>query len=373
MRPFLLPVALALLVLPLAPSRAEPAPAAIAQCLDARLDAADLDIDAAVGLSVAIVPVDGEWSWAAARGLADREAGESLSAGHAFRIASNTKTWTAAGVLRLVEQGRLGLDDPIARHLPDDHVQRLAAGGYDPRAIRVRHLLNHTAGLREHVSEDWLKQHGANPERVWTVREQLDLAMAAGAPLAAPGEAFHYSDTGYILLGAMIERHAGQPLHAALRAMQRWDDLGLRHTWFETLEPARAPQARQQWAGQPTRHWHPSFDLYGGGGLVATPADMARFLKALLAGEPFASPASLEFMRTPGLPDAWNGYGAGLYRPEVDGEKLLGHAGFWNTFAFFAPGDGVIYAGATVEKTALPYLGLVGMLRAAYRACAAAP
>ncbi len=151
----------------------------------------------------------------------------------------------------------------------------LARGGYDVQAIRVRHLLNHTAGLREHISEDRLRRHGANPDRVWTAREQLDLAMAAGTPLTEPGAEFHYSDTGYILLGAMIERYTGQPLHAALRAMQRWDALGLQRTWFETHEPARAPQAQQYWAGQPIRHWHPSFDLYGGGGLLATPADRA--------------------------------------------------------------------------------------------------
>lgn len=370
MRSFLFPLMLVLFAMPCAPARSGDATQAIPQCLDARLDAAGLDIDALVGLSVAILPVGDKWSWSAARGLADRETGQALTAGHAFRIASNTKTWTAAGVLRLVEQGKLGLDDSIARHLPDDYVDRLARGGYDPRAIRVRHLLNHTAGLREHVSEDWLKRHGANPDRVWTAREQLDLAMAAGAPLAEPGAEFHYSDTGYILLGAMIERYTGQPLHAALRAMQRWDALGLQRTWFETREPERAPQAQQYWAGQPIRHWHPSFDLYGGGGLVATPTDMAVFLKALLAGELFESPASLAFIQAPGLPDVWNGYGAGLFRPEIDGEKLLGHAGFWNTFAFLSPRDGVIYAGATVEKTALPYPQLIGTLRAAFRACA---
>ena len=370
MRPYLAWLTLALCILPYSAVSSEEAAQDISHCLGASLDASGMDIDAVVGLSVAIVPVQREWSWVAARGLADRETQEVLTTGHGFRIASNTKTWTAAGVLQLVERGKLGLDDPIADHLSDDYVVLLARGGYDPQALRVRHLLNHTAGLREHVSEEWLKQHGANPDHVWTAREQVELAMAAGAPLAAPGIEFHYSDTGYILLGLMIERHTGQPLHAALRSMQRWDALGVPRIWFETREPARAAQSQQYWAGQPISHWHPSFDLYGGGGLVATPVDMAVFLRALLAGEMFESPASLAFMQAPGIPGAWNDYGAGLFRMEVDGEKLLGHAGYWNTFAFFAPADGVIYAGATVEKSALSYPQLISTLRSAFRSCA---
>lgn len=371
MRQSLLSVAIALFVLPLAPSRAEPAPATLAQCLDARLDAAGLDIQAAVGLSVAIVPVNGAWSWAAARGLADREAGEPLTPAHGFRIASITKTYTAAAILRLAELGKLDLDDPIARHLPEDFSAKLVAGGYDPRAIRIRHLLNHTSGMREHVSEAWLREHGGKTGRVSTPAEQLDGAMAAGPPLAPLGTAFHYSDTGYVLLGGIIERHTGKPLHAALRDLQRWDEHGIDRTWFETLEPARAPQAHQYWEGTSTRGWHPSFDLYGGGGIVASPSETAKFLRVLLAGELFEQPRSLQVMRTPGVPDAWNGYGAGLFELEVDGEKLTGHSGFWNTFVFHSEADGAIFAGAVSEKTAIPYTRVIGTLRTLYRHCAA--
>lgn len=363
-----LPIALALLASPMAPIFAAPVPP-FGHCLDRQLDVSGLDAKAAIGLSVAIVPMHAEWSWAAARGYADRDARQLLTTGHVFRIASNTKTYTAAGVLQLVEAGKLGLDDPVARHLPPSMVAALRSAGYDVRAIHIRHLLNHTAGLREHVDEAYLKQMDAHPERVWTVAEQVQLAMAAGSPLSAPGEAFHYSDTGYVLLGAIIERYSGKPLPVALRTMQRWDAHGLAHTWFESLEPARAPQAHQYWNGMDTRQWNPSFDLYGGGGIVATPTDMAVYLKVLLKGELFATPASLSFMRTPGLASSWNGYGAGLYRIDVDGEKLLGHAGFWNTFAFYSARDDVIYAGATGEKTVLPYAQLVRSLQSSYRHC----
>jgi D-alanyl-D-alanine carboxypeptidase len=359
------------LFLPAVPAFADAPAQTLQACLQSRFEALDLDLDNALGVSVAVLPMRGGEAWQGARGLADRDRGEALTSGHAFRIASNTKTYTAAAVLRLAEQGKLALDDAIAAHLPDAFVATLEKGGYDPRAITVRHLLTHTAGLREHVSEDFLLRQGGPDEREWTVPEQLALAMAAGAPLSPPGAEFHYSDTGYVLLGSIIEKHAGQPLPAALRTLQAWDANGLAHTWFETLEPERAPQAHQYWQGRDTRGWHPSFDLYGGGGIVATPADMAAFLRLLLEGALFEQPASLQAMRRPGVAGAWNDYGAGLFELDVDGEKLTGHSGFWNTFAFLSPADGVVFAGAVVEKTALPYAALIGSLRGAYRDCAA--
>lgn len=362
----LMPLLLALAVAPAAATPADPS-----ACLDAKFAAMPLDLEAAAGLSVAILPMDAPWAWHAARGVADRGSGEALTPAHGFRLASNTKTYTAAGVLRLAEQGRLALDDAIAAHLPAGYLALLERAGYDPQAITVRQLLNHTSGLREHVDEAFLRRHGEPDAPTTTPRDQLAMAMGKGPPLAAPGASFHYSDTGYVLLGTMIERLTGRPLPAALRQLQRWDGHGLSHTWFESLEPARGPQAHQYWGGDDTRGWHPSFDLYGGGGLVATPADMAGFTRALLRGALFDSPGSLQAMRTPGVGDAWNRYGAGLFELPVGDETMTGHSGFWNTFSFLSRPDRVVIAGAVVEKTALPYAALIGELRTAYRACVA--
>ena len=353
----------------LAPAvQAKPEAAVLAACLDRQFEALAFDPATDVGLSVAMLPMQADWSWQGARGLADKATNDALTPAHGFRIASITKTYTAAAVLRLVEQGRLGLDEPIARHLPADMVSTLARGGYDPDAIRLRHLLNHTSGLREHVTEAFLASHGQGTRS--TPGEQVRLAMDAGAPLAAPGVAFHYSDTGYVLLGTIIERSTGQPLHVAMRELQDWGRRGLANTGFETLEPLRMPRAHQYWLGRDTFGWHPSFDLYGGGGIVATPADTAVFLRGLLSGALFEKPESLAFMRTPGVEGAWNQYGAGLFELMVDGEPMTGHSGFWNTFVFLSPADGVIIAGAVGEKTALPYGPLLGQLRGAYRSCA---
>ena len=368
----MVPLRPALLMLALAPACVFAAPADPAACLDAKFEAMSLHLETAGGVSVAIVPMDAGWRWHAARGTADAATGEALTPAHGFRIASNTKTYTAAAVLRLAELGKLRLDDGIARYLPPAFSAMLAHGGYEPDRITVRQLLTHTSGLREHVDEAFLRRHGEPGAPETTPSGQLAMAMQKGPPLAPPGAEFHYSDTGYVLLGTMVERLAGQPLPAALRTLQRWDAHGLSHTWFELHEPARGPQAHQTWGGIDTRGWHPSFDLYGGGGIVATPADMAGFTRVLLRGELFDSPTSLRTMATPGVQAAWNDYGAGLFELPVDDETMTGHSGFWNTFSFLSGPDGVVIAGAVVEKTALPYATLLGELRAAYRACVAA-
>lgn len=364
----LLPFLLALVA---SPALAADSTTPRAACLDSQFAALPMDPATDVGLSVAMLPMHGDWSWQGARGVADRDAGTPLTPAHGFRIASITKTFTAAAVLRLVEQGRLGLQDPIAQHLEPEVVALLVSGGYDPQAIRLHHVLTHTSGMREHVTEAFLARHGDGSGYRSTAKEQVKLAMEVGEPLAAPGEAFHYSDTGYVLLGLVIEGQTGQPLHEALRSLQAWDANGLGNSWFETLEPARAPQAHQYWQGRDTHGWHPSFDLYGGGGIVAPPGDVAAFLRVLLKGGLFEGAGSLEFMRTPGVSGAWNDYGAGLFNLAVDGETMIGHSGYWNTFVFLSPEDGVIFAGAVGEKTALPYGPLLGALRTAYRACAA--
>lgn len=345
---------------------AEPLPA---DCLDRTMATSIQGVAASRGISLALLRLqDGaEWTWTAGD-IGDADA-TALGAQHAFRIASNTKTFTAAAVLRLIEQGRLGLDDPLQSRLSAEEAAALQSAGYDTAAITLRHLLNHTSGLREHVDEAYLQRSAAPERKQWTAQEQVERAMRAGPPLAAPGAEFHYSDTGYILLGNLIERSTGEPLPQALRELLDWPRLGLRQTWTEVREPDRAARVHQHWNGQDTYDWHASFDLYGGGGLVATPLDLARFTRALLRDEVFDDPASLQTMRTPGREDSWNGYGAGLFTLVVDGEPLLGHSGFWNSFAFASLQQGVVYAGATVEKTGTPYAELLATMRTAWQDC----
>jgi len=277
--------------------------------------------------------------WAGAMGLADKEAATPLRATDTFRIASVTKTFTAATVLCLVDQGRVRLDAPIASYLPAPYSQILRDGGYDPHAITVRHLLTHTSGLYDYGQDPAYQQAVlADPRHRWTPVEQVTWAMTHGQPVSPPGKEFHYSDTGYVLLARIVEAVTGHRQAVAYRHLLNYRRLGLTATWFETLEPAprSAPPRAHQYYENPdagldidTYGSDPSFDLYGGGGLISSTADLNRFYRALLSGEIISS-RSLSTMLDA---DA----SMGIFAETFHGMRCWEHEGFWGSLALYCP------------------------------------
>jgi D-alanyl-D-alanine carboxypeptidase len=307
------------------------------------------------GVAVTVLAPRACLTWHGAAGVADRGTRQPLTPRHPHRIASNTKTYTGAAILRLMEQGRLALDDPITRHLSSDELAPLRRDGYAVDRITVRHLLHHTAGLYDYATDErFVAIVTTTPTHRWTRAEQVDSAMVWGDAYGAPGAVFHYTDTGYILLGRIIERLSGMGLAEAYRALLRYDALGLTATWLETLEPAPAgvaPRAHQYLGEQDTFAFDPSFDLYGGGGLVATTGDMARFTQALFAGGVFERPGTIDTMRT--LPvglEAARTYALGISRIALGGDELWGHTGFWNTSAHHVPARDVTVAASITQQ-----------------------
>jgi D-alanyl-D-alanine carboxypeptidase len=287
-------------------------------------------------------------------------------------VASNTKTFVAAAIHRLWEQGRLELDAPISRHLPSELVDMLRGDGYDPQAITLRHLLTHTSGLFDHTeSPHYLERIVADPLHRWTRVEQVAAAMAWGDPLGAPGEVYCYSDTGYVLLGEVVERAAGRPLPAAVRELVGFERLGLRSTWWELLEPrpVGVPERAHQLDGDfDSFAIDPSIDLYGGGGLATTMGDLARFMRALFTGQVFANQATLDTMLTTiegaaaGPGDAGPKMTPGIYRMgvfvvEEDGLTLYRHTGYWGTVASYAPSLDVALAAVVTQRDGKALLG----------------
>jgi len=148
------------------------------------------------------------------RGRANIELGVPVAAGDTFRIASVTKMFTAALVLKLSEQGKLSLDDRLAQYLPDFP---------GAQGMTLRQLLSHTSGVSDIVHD---LQPGFS-------RRDVDTATLVGEiakrpPDFAPGAGWAYSNSGYILLGAVIEKVTGQPWHAVIAA-QLLQPLGLTH------------------------------------------------------------------------------------------------------------------------------------------------
>ncbi|MFN3220249.1 MAG: serine hydrolase domain-containing protein [Acidimicrobiales bacterium] len=271
-----------------------------------------------------------------------------------LRVASNTKTFVAAAVMRLVELGELSLDQSLADGALDpDMAALIAADGYDLGAITVADLLVHAGGLHDYaVDPAWEAAVAADPRRQWTAVEQIEFATRLGDPLFEPGIDTAYSDTGYLLLASVLEGAAGEPLGPAVRRLVGYDTIGLEATWWEALEPApsdAAPPGPQLLFGTgldfgiPREAFSPHIDLHGGGGLVASIDDLARFSRALWAGEIFDDPAIFDQMTgltSPADPTIR----AGVFAHDIDGVTCFGHLGYWGTAAHTCPAIDVTVA-----------------------------
>lgn len=283
-----------------------------------------------------------------AAGFFDRASKRPLDPHHLFRVASVTKTFTAASILRLYEEGKIKLDEPISRYLPKEYNAVLDGGGYATNLITVRLLLTHASGIHDYATDP--KYYDSvlnNSTHRWTRMEQVQAAIKWGKPHFAPGQGYHYSDTGYVLLGAMIERLYHKPLAEAYRRLLNFKKLGLKETYLETLEPvpAKAKELSHPYFGEiDTISFDPSFDLYGGGGLVSSVADLARFYRALFERRVFRQAATLRVMltvpqtneRSPG-----GAYAMGISRRNIAGNVCWGHTGFWGTSAYHCPAANV--------------------------------
>ena len=270
-----------------------------------------------------------------------------------FRIASNTKPFTAAAVLRLAEEGQLALDDAAETNLSSETCAVLQSGGFRPDEITLRHLLAHMSGLADHTDNpSHLADAFENPDRLWSRLEQVSAGVALGGPLCAPGEAYHYSDTGYVLLGEVIEHVTGQSLGPAVRRTLDLARFDLPSTWWEGMEeapPGAGPRVQQFVGGRDVTNIHPSIDAFGGGGLVMSVRDLGCLTSALFEGQLFRSLDTLaEMLRPTGV--GGDEYRLGVSVMQAEDIEVFGHVGYWGTAAFHAPALGVTVAGFVAER-----------------------
>ncbi len=303
-------------------------------------------------------------SYGAAAGVADT-ANTPLTTDTPARIASNTKTYTAATLLRLWEQGKVDLDAPLASVIDAPFVRQLESFGYDMNAITVRQTMMHCAGFPDHADLQYVHMVFDDPQKVWTRTEQVAEMGKRPGPIGDPGEVFSYSDTGYILLGHAIERLTGQTLGAAIRESMRFADNELRATWWEIHESAPATAAvpaRQYLYGRDMTDISGTVDGFGGGGLMASCHDMAAFMAALFRGRVFENESTLELMTSaPGHCDPKQNR-LGLFPKSVAGFDVFEHSGFWGTTAFYIPKLDIAVAGLTLDQSGYP--ALLGVIQA---------
>lgn len=266
-------------------------------------------------VSVAVMR-DGKMLLERAWGLADVAKGTKADAATTYPIASASKMFTAALVLKQVDRGRLSLNDSITKHLT----------GLKPefQAITIEQLLNHTSGLPNDFRRPETRLERRSPAELFAM-------IAATTLTGEPGRAFVYSNTGYGLLALLIEKVYGASYEAVLRD-EIAQPLGLTLTQCAEPRPGEATGYMRTPEGKigPPPGLHYS-QLIGIGGVCASAGDMVRWTHAFHNGK-VLSPASYTAMTTPRGAAVSGEYGLGVYvRPRPWGDKAIVASGVSTT------------------------------------------
>ena len=258
-------------------------------------------------------------------GLAEVEHSVPTTPRSVFHIASVTKQFTAAAVMKLVEAGRLDLEGTVGDYLPE----------YEGPAVRVtlHQLLTHTGGVPNYTD---LGARLARPSRLDQTHEEM-VALWAAEPLAfEPGSGWAYSNSGYYLLGMIIERVTGSSYADHMRR-ELWDPLGLDQTYYCAQRDIIPHRAQAYGLRNGELFNAPPFSMsmpFASGALCSTPRDLVRWTRALHGGR-VVSPESFRRMAAPvELNDGTtHPYGYGL-RPERLGDvAVIQHGGGMNGFS----------------------------------------
>jgi CubicO group peptidase (beta-lactamase class C family) len=269
--------------------------------------------------AVALVVRRGKVEFRAASGQANLELGVPLAPDMVFEIGSITKQFTAAAILMLAQEGKLALDDPISRWIPD---YPQPAG-----AATIEHLLTHTSGVASYTDiPGYMETSVRNDVSV----DEL-IAVFKDLPLEfEPGTRWKYSNSGYILLGAIVERAGGMP-YAEFVQKRIFEPLGMTHSYYGSLDQI-IPQRASGYDGERGAYRNAQYlsmtQPYAAGALMMTVEDLYRWNRALFAGEVVA-PEMFAKMTTPYVLKSGEAttYGYGLSIGDVRGRRAIGHGG----------------------------------------------
>jgi len=308
-----------------------------------------------------IVRKDGKTIFRKGYALADLELGVPVEPDMVFRLGSITKQFTAVSILMLAEQAKLGLQDEITKFLPDYPTQG--------RRITVEHLLTHTSGIQSYTDmAEWLPLW----RKDFTVQELIDLFKDKPMQFE-PGERWAYNNSGYILLGAIIEKASGKPYEEFLDS-RIFKPLGMKHTYYGSAErviPRRIPGYQMGKDGFINAPYLSMTQPYAAGSLLSNVDDLAVWSDAVfsekLIGKDWLAKAFTPYKLKNGES---SGYGYGWFIADYQGHPTVEHGGGINgfmTYEMTLPEDRVFLAiltnsaieGRDPEPRAVKIAGLV--------------
>jgi CubicO group peptidase (beta-lactamase class C family) len=318
------------------PSSIEPAkaPNALAAAVDDLLTTAEK----ADRFSGSLVVVDGgktvlEKSY----GMADRDAKKLNTKDGIFRLGSVSKQFTATAILTLAEEGKLAVEDPLRKYLPELPRENFSKDGVD---VTLHHLLSHTSGIGDARSTPWFK------ERAWfrTIDPKEYVAVGAQLPMKRqPGTKFEYSNWGYYLLGLVVERVSGQAYADFMRA-RFFGPLGMNDTVVLRSSLSAAQQARLPYGYNDedgdgelttleTGRLYVDRDMtmsFGSGQILSTTTDLVKWDRAIAAKQ--VLPNMQDVLFQPVLGD----YACGWFIETHDGTRVEWHNGALSPLGFTA-------------------------------------
>lgn len=262
---------------------------------------------------------DGKAPYVRSFGVRNTASGRRMATDLYMRIGSNTKSFVVTGILQLVDQGKVGLDDPIDKYVP---------GVPNGNAITIRQLAGMRSGLYSYSNDIVPDGVGSDPLRPWTPQELLAISFSH-PPVFAPGTQFDYSNTNTVLLGLVVEKVSGQSLGTYIdRHIARPEHL--QHTVFPTDAAFPSPHAQGYTNWDPRQpianatDWNPS---WGGaaGAMISTLDDLRTWTRDVAAGK-LVKPATqrdrLQFLPAPGEGEGAE-YGLGI----ENNNGWIGHNG----------------------------------------------
>ena len=312
----------------------------------------------AVGIILSIEAPNIGFSWSGATGYSNRETKTQIQIDQPGNIASITKLYLSVTIFRLIEEGKLRLDQPIAEVIPERTKLLLVNNGYQPDSIQIDHLLSHKGGLPGIETPKWKEKESTDQQYRWTRDEQLRDAITINKRGEIASE-WSYSDVNYLILSEIIEEVSGTSFYLAVRDLLKLDDLGLKQTWFYTLEKNPEKVKNQIHQYKESRNWASTYDdsptwgLYGPSGIVSTTKDLANFSKALFNNEIYSNKKTLALMFTD-IPTSDGkeieyihqdtiqmNYYMGLEEISTSGIHAIGHHGYWGSWMAYFPDDNV--------------------------------